>query len=325
MKKYLLILLCLFLLMGCASSVKTNTLVGVGVGETEIQTLPVTADLAVSDRKVIVEVNGKVTNLNGLTQEALAKALGQEQPSVNSPDVLVGQHSFTESNGNDIKVTLTGYPAWYTNFRTATRADSLRLNMVSSGPTPDNKPKVGNVVSGGDWYFNIKYQFGDYFGWGLGVGKVWPSSLLKGEFFAGLEFEEGNLLSPWKESCDDYWESSYHCSQGSLGGGINIGGIYGELPNDLKLVYGLSLGFWFSRNSKDYQLIDPLTGWSTYVDENKEEYLFAGPFVKLRWNGLELGLRLLLGTSESRTYGYGGDNYNDESAARFQFSIGYTY
>lgn len=334
MKRYLLIFLCFFLLASCSSTVKTNSLVGVGVGETEMETLPVTADLAVSEQKVRAEANGKVADIDILTKEALAKALSQAPPSVDGPDVLVGQHAFTEVSGKDLKVILTGYPAWYTNFRTATEADSLRLNMVSSGLSPANEPQVGGrwYDIGGDWFFSVKYTFGDGFGWGLGAGKSWPSDLVHGDIFVGLEFEEGNVLSPWKnESCpaDAYdWDSNY-CSLARLGGGINIGAIYGELPNDLKLVYGLSLGVWYSDYRNNYRsYYYDSSDWFNYryVEESKDEWLITGPFVKLRWHGLELGLRLLFGVSETYTYnGSGSDNENSESIANFQFSIGYTY
>lgn len=311
--------------MSCSSSVKTNTLVGVGVGETEMETLPVTADLAVSEQKVVVEVNGKVSDINILTQEALAQALWQGQPSVGGADVLVGQHAFTEAKGNDLKLTLTGYPAWYTNFRTATEADSLLLSMDRSGLSVENKPEIGSATSDGEWYFNVKYQFGDGYGWGLGAGKVWPSNLLKGDFFVGAEIEEGNILSPWKNECSF---DSGDCSLTKFGGGLNIGGIYGELPNDLKLVYGLSLGLWAS----DYNLQYLMPRYSYYdggvywdmANMSVDEVLIAGPFVKLRWNNLELGLRLLFGFSETYSeYGVGGTI--SENITNFQFSIGYIF
>jgi len=136
MKRYFLIFLCFFLLISCSSTVKTNTLIGVGVGETEMETLPVTADLAVSDQRARGEATGKITDISNLTKEALAKALGQYPPSVDKPDALVGLNVSTEVDGADLKVILTGYPAYYTNFRTATKTDSLLLNTLNSGAPP---------------------------------------------------------------------------------------------------------------------------------------------------------------------------------------------
>jgi hypothetical protein len=264
MKRFLLIFLCLFLFVGCSSVVKTNTLVGADIKEIEMETLPLTADLAVSEQKTRGEAIGLVTDINTLSKEALAKALGQEPPSVDKPDVLVGINVFTEVDGTNLKVIFTGYPAYYTNFRTATEADSLRLSMVNSSALPGYKPEIEDKQDGigGEWYFSVKYQFGDGFGWGIGAGKSWPSNLLHGDFFLGGEIEERGVLSPWKNDGD--WGNG-------LGLSFNIGGVYGELPHDLKLVSGLSAGL-YSGNS-----------------------IMLSPFVKLRWHGLEAGFRLLFG------------------------------
>jgi len=303
MKKYLLIFLCFFLLMSCSSAVRNNTLVGVPVEGTEIEVLPVTADLMVSEQRVKGEATGKIadraTGRFNLAKEALAQALGQEQPSVDKPDLLVGINVFTEIDGADEKLILTGYPAYYTNFRTATKTDSLRLNMLNHGRTlyiGDDKPKAAaSHKDVGEWYYSLKYQFGDGFGWGLGAGKVWPSNLLKGDFFVGLEVEEMGILSPWK-------------SEGNvieifgLGGGLNVGGVYGELPHDLKLVYGLSAGFWSSQFEYEYP-----TFYGTDTDYYTDQNVLVGPFAKVRWHGLEAGFRLL----------FGGDT-------DFQFAIGFT-
>jgi len=320
MKRYLLFFLCPFLLIGCSSTVKTNSLVGVGVSETEVEVLPVTADLAVSEQKVIAVATGNITDIDNLTKAALAQALGQGQPSVTGADVLVGQHSYTEANGTELKITLTGYPAYFTNFRTATKADSLLLSIYNSGPSPDNKPQIGALQSGGEWYFSLKYQFGDGFGWGLGAGKSWPSNALQGDFFFGLEVEEKGLLSPWKIDGDEYWYSDEGGDWEGLGGSLNAGGIYGGLPNNIKLVYGLSAGVWWSEYGLEYDYSYQQCYNSyysgpycyTYNDTEyiSEEYLniMVGPFVKARWYGLEAGLRFLFGTD-----------------SEVQFAIGYTY
>jgi len=301
MKRLLLIFLCFFLLTGC-SVVKTNTLVGVDINETEIEILPVTADLAISEQKTRGEAIGKIADLNNLTKEALAKALGQEPPSTNMPDVLVGLSAFTEVDGTDLKVILTGYPAYYTNFRTAKAADSLRLNMLNSGASPIYKPEIREArEDGSEWYFSMKYQFGDGFGWGLGAGKSWPSNLLHGDFFFGLEIEEMGL-SPWKYEDMKNVEEMF-----GLGGSLNVGGVYGELPNDIKLVGGLSAGVWFSKYWYEYRYENRYGGYDYYGDTHSEFDIMLGPFIKGRWHGLEAGIRLLFGSS-----------------SEFQFAIGYT-
>jgi len=306
MKKYLLIFLCFFLLMSCSPSYKSHTLVGVPVEGTEIETLPVTADLVVSEQRVKGEASGKVvgrTTSAGIAKEALAKALGQESPSVDKPDVLVGINLFSEVNGADEKWIVTGYPAYYANFRTATKTDSLRLNMFNNGRVlyiGDDKPKAAANQLGGEWYFSAKYQFGDGYGWGIGAGKTWSSNLL-GDFFFGAEVEEKGLLSPWKNEDNLEWFG--------LGVGLNAGGIYGKLPHDLKLVYGLSAGFWAWDCEYEYPTFYGYEEKTTISDQA----VLVGPFAKLRWHGLEAGFRLLFG---------GGDV--DADAGGFQFSLGFT-
>jgi hypothetical protein len=307
MKKFLLIFLCIFLFTNCSSVVKNNTLVGVNINETEVETLPVTADLAVSEQKTKGEAIGYVTDIDILAKEAIAKALGQEPPSVDKPDVLVGINAFTEVDGANLKVVFTGYPAYYTNFRTATKADSLRLSMVNAAPNQlENKLETRDKPdeSEGEWYFSVKYQFGDGFGWGIGAGKSWPSNLLHGDFFIGGEIEEGGLLSPWKDDDKD-WDYM------GLGGSLNIGVVYEELPNDLKLVGGLSAGFWYSNYDYESSYYYDYGYGGYYVSDYysyDSEDIMIGPFVKVRWHGLEAGIRLLFGSDSD-----------------FQFALGYTF
>jgi predicted small secreted protein len=129
-----LILACSVWLAGCTAPTVTTVS---GSGKilpvpVEITTLPITADLTVSEQKTIGEAEGLYTETEILTKEAIAKALGQNPPKVEGPDVLVGIEVSTEQWGKDIKVTVTGYPAWYTNFRTAIPGDSALLVIPST-------------------------------------------------------------------------------------------------------------------------------------------------------------------------------------------------
>jgi len=308
MKKYLLIFLCSFLLASCSSTVKNNTLGGIEVSETEMEILPVAADLKVLDQKVTGEVTGKRSDDRDgrFYSEAIAKALGQESPSVDKPDVLVGLNKFTEVDGDNLKLTVTGYPAYYINFRTATKEDSLRLSILNTGARstmhvgeftgkPGDEPKGAE----GNWYFSIKHTFGDGFGWGLGTGKSYPSDLLQGDIFFGLEVEEMGILSPWKNENDNV-------DLFGLGGSLNVGGVYGKLPYDLKVVGGLSAGFWYSEAEYEVHVYSP---WGGYTDTESDDTsnILVGPFVKVRWHGLEAGIRLLFGSDTD-----------------FQFALGFT-
>ena len=131
MKKTLLLLICSLSLIGCAASVsKSNTLKSVSL-KPEVEPLPVVADLVVSEQKVTGEASGTITQAETLAREALTKALGQDPPSADRPDVLVGTNVFTEITDNAfLKLTVTGYPAYYTNFRTAKEEDLERLNIA---------------------------------------------------------------------------------------------------------------------------------------------------------------------------------------------------
>jgi len=268
MKRFLLIFLCFFLFISCSSTVKTNTLLVVDI-KPEIEVLPVTADLSVYGQKVSGEASGKDTDLGVLQKQAIAKALGQEPPSVERPDLLVGLNAYTEVNGSELKVIVTGYPAYYTNFRTATEEDSLRLNMVNSGAFSELQEDRSSK-----WYFSGKYHFGKCFGFGLGLGIVWSNG-----FFLGIDGDQGGFI----ENEDRY----------GGGGGLTVGGIY-ELPYQFKLVFGSSAGFWYSEESYDVIRYDSYSGYS-YRNSEYEDYVHVlSPFIRLRWHGIEAGLRMFM-------------------------------
>jgi hypothetical protein len=288
--------------MSCASVVKDHTLVGVDI-EAKVETLPVTADLAVSEQKARGEAKGPSSELKNISKEAFAKALGQDPPSVDKPDVLIGINAFTEKSGDSLKVIFTGYPAYYINFRTATENDSPRLNMVNSGPSSPANRGENSPASNSEWYFSLQYQFGEYLmGWGIGAGKSWSNG-----FFLGLQVEESGILSFWK--AEDY-ESDYvqDVNLFALGGSLNVGGVYGNLPYDIKLVGGLQVGYWhqhrgFDRYSSGGSFIEA----GTYSDWT----IVWGPFAKVRWHGLEAGFRWMF--------------FSEENAEnKFQFLLGYT-
>jgi hypothetical protein len=300
MKKFLLILICL-LFMSCASVVKDHTLVGVDI-EAKVETLPVTADLAISEQKARGEAKGPSSELKNISKEAFAKALSQDPPSVDKPDVLVGVNTFTEKSGDSLKVTFTGYPAYYTNFRTATEKDSLRLNMVNSSASPVSKSE-SKPTSDSEWYYSLQYQFGERFmGWGIGAGKSWSNGL-----FLGLQVEESGLLSPWK--AEDY-ENDYvqDVNLFALGGSLNVGGVYGNLPYDIKLVGGLLAGYWYFDMEGD---IYDFMGNRIDTFSDSDWTIVWGPFAKVRWHGLEAGFRWVF--------------FSEENAEnKFQFLLGYT-
>ncbi|MCL2208142.1 MAG: hypothetical protein FWB90_08660 [Fibromonadales bacterium] len=281
MKKLFLLLISGFLLIGCvAPAYKNNTLQAVKMEAPDIEALPVTADLSVSEQKATVEVEGNVLQRDILKKEAVAKALGQDPPSLDKPDVLVGVNVFEEITADKLKLTVTGYPAYYVNFRTATEKDEL-LSMEKAGPILLETEK-GNA----NWYFTMKYLFGDNFNFGLGFGAEWPNG-----FLLGLEGELGVL--------DEF----------SAGGGFNIGFVNNKLPNDIKLIGGIAAGFWLIERSREacynnyYNNGNYYT--SCYDDYISNKVMFGGPFAKIRWKFFETGARVLLGTENNFHFSLG--------------------
>jgi hypothetical protein len=297
MKKILLLLIGGLLLAGCSSVSKSNTLKAVAL-EPDIEPLPVAADLAVSGQKATGEASGKVKEKAKLEMEALAKALGQEPPSVDKPDVLVGMNVFTEVTNSDLKLTVTGYPAYYTNFRTAKEEDFQRLNIARlDSKTPSLGVAQGQEESepkrNFDYYFTPKWQIpftegSSVLNLDLEGGWVW-----RDESFLGLEFN-------FSISDDDYM----------VGGGLNFGKAFDI--SSFQAIAGVSAGWWLFSHEETYCYYYSSYGRNCYDDEIENVYLLA-PFARARWNGIELMYRLFLPIFP------GADN------VRQQFMIGYNF
>ena len=280
------------LITSCSSVIKTNTLASVEI-ESEVETLPLTADLVVSEQKTRGEASGKVGSKNRLEREALAMALGQIPPSADKPDVLVGVNYFTEVQGSELKIMLTGYPAYYTNFRTATEKDSLRLGMVStkqvgkavSSQAYVEKPKKEKQERRWRGYFSFRYHIDDAFGFGLEAGMFWPSGFFM-SFEAVEAFSNCNLHAK-----DKYGFNLEVCLGG--GGNLNFGNRF-EMPNQSQIDVGLSVGVWGVDYVYEELRIYDGRNYQEY-DYDLEKFYFGGPFVKAQWDVFEIGYRMLLG------------------------------
>jgi len=115
----LLVACCCAMLGGCASLRKTSSVNSIRFEAPPIEVLPIAVDVAVTGQKGTGEANGKTTEIESLKRQAVAKALNQDPPSPDGADLLVGMDVFEERRGSEVKVTVTGYHAYYTNFRTA--------------------------------------------------------------------------------------------------------------------------------------------------------------------------------------------------------------
>jgi len=166
-------------------------------------------------------------------------------------------------------------------FQPSTQSTSSNINVESG------ELKVKKY----DWYFAPKYQFpmGTPVEWG-GVnfegGLIWGDGVFLGiDINFGYSYDDSGIYN------DDFVNDEAIF----LGGGLSLGDVY-NFANQWQVVYGGSVGFW--RSSKwEVVNIDNVGTWT---------WNFLAPFVKLRWNALEITYRWLCGYYDR--YGYGGSN-----------------
>lgn len=272
-----LIIVCAFLLTGCASTLptlKSDTLKSVEI-EPTISALPLVADLAVSEKKARGEAKGYSGNIYGLQKEAITNALGQNPPSVDKPDALIGTTFFYEYQDNSLKVIATGYPAYYVNFRSATEDDSAFLKIYS--PSENNAFYRSVSSNNSTLYFSAKYQ------------ATAPFSGAGGNIETGY-FQKGYF--------------GFDCGGGrnDFGGGFSWGGRI--KPTDWFLIIpGCSAGWWaFFEDvyrEEGYHNGTYYSHSGYYRSDILDNLAFGGPFVKLlfgknkTWG--EFSYRLLFG------------------------------
>jgi hypothetical protein len=141
MKKTLMLIaaVCGLYLTGCASANRSNTVRMVNVGPEAVRPLPLTADLNISEQKTRGEArkeNAKMGDEKQLLSEAVARALGHYPPRAEAADVLVAMNIYKQNDGKNMTVVVTGYPAWYHNFRSVEEkapGDSAWLILTNTG------------------------------------------------------------------------------------------------------------------------------------------------------------------------------------------------
>jgi len=327
MRKILLLAaVCGIGLTGCAVRMSTSVKT-VSAGPETVRSLPLTADLNISEQRVRGEAYGRVRDTpddeDRLVREAVARALGQDPPKAEAPDVLVGMNVYKERKGKNVSVVVTGYPGWYHNFRTVESGDSAWLILTNTG---------GAVRRGAE-----------------GLPVVAPGRITLGELpkpigAGGRRYYLGaNMMLAGSRSMTGEWaclegglrgnhDMSYGLEFGggffgdsdskrgkseSIGAGVNVSRTY-DLPSNIgQLAYGLSAGFWYGYYHK-YQR----DAYELYnYDESQDDYLFGGPFVKLRWKFVELSYRGLIGKEECKSWRRYNNGYpygkpeNEESFA----------
>jgi len=158
MKKILLVtIFCgigLVLLPGCTTYL-TTSVKRLDVAH-PVRPLPLTADLNISEQKVRAEAEGKFDvkndrDGNEVVRVAVARALGQDPPKPEAADVLVAMNVYREWKGSKLKVVVTGYPAWYHNFRTVEPDDSAWLILTTEGGKTQSERGGGGLSFAAPW------------------------------------------------------------------------------------------------------------------------------------------------------------------------------
>ncbi len=125
MKKIVLTLAAVALLTSC-SVTKTGTAKSIDITGAGVIHTPVTADLEVDDQKAshtitLKKVENKTEARNTAIRELLA---------LKNADVLVEPTYTTETSRGKTKLTVTGWPARYVNFRKMTEEDRALIEFL---------------------------------------------------------------------------------------------------------------------------------------------------------------------------------------------------
>ena len=106
-----------------------------------VYTLPMIAELQVSGERITYaeRINKNIQTLTDAEVEILAsrekETVIANAAKTNSADVLVAPLvNITTDVNNNLVIVVTGYPAVYKNFRTATAADSIFMNAKNAEP-----------------------------------------------------------------------------------------------------------------------------------------------------------------------------------------------
>jgi len=135
------------LLSSCsvASKSKTSTVKTMDIINGGVYTKPLLADLEVKEAKVTAVAKGTLTKdgIDFVKNLAVANAL----KSTNG-DILVEPKYDVETFGDDITVTVTGFPANYKNFRQLRAEDSvfLKMRLLLNAGNPTIKTNESSTV-----------------------------------------------------------------------------------------------------------------------------------------------------------------------------------
>ena len=143
MKKFLFLAATAFMMMSCSITKQSATYRNVGVMSPF--TTPVVADLEVSNSKIRYEYEPNNAVRRGGKDNVLNTAITRALYQNGNADVLVGlETQIKYGSGSKINsVIITGYPAKYKNFRTATEAEYLNVGkFVPVAEKPAKRVKL---------------------------------------------------------------------------------------------------------------------------------------------------------------------------------------
>ena len=138
------------LLASCTTTRKVETAKTLDIYGPGVIQNPVIADLDVKETKVTGSAVGRSKETEAVKNMALADAIKKA-----NVDVLVEPSFVIENVGSKSTVTVTGFPATYSNFRKATPADSLmveasymhRANVAEVKDVTIKKKGKGGIIA----------------------------------------------------------------------------------------------------------------------------------------------------------------------------------
>ena len=168
----------------------------------------------------------------------------------------------------------------------------VRGDARKSKPNIDSRHNGDNIVTSNKskrgYYIAPKYQFpvGTTVSWGgvnIEIGRTWEKGVFLGiDFSFGVDDRDTTIVM--------HNDNDTFARAAAMGLGISLGNTY-DLWDQLQFVYGGSVGLWLVVMNKPYK-------YNGYDDAYDVAINYLAPFVKLRWNFVELTYRGLLGYKE---------------------------
>jgi len=240
--------------------------------------------------------------MNALSQRCrgLFLVLATLVAGVSAEDVL--SHNLSVGGGNDL--------AW------------LKAEGLSSGRGGNNSGEGSDTYN----YFSLKYKtpVGSLTNWGgVCLERGW---ILENGVFFGIDVGGGggsvntDLLVGGSANADILGiASDTSISVVEVGGGLSLGYALSLSVDDLRIIPGAWIGYWYSGYSTTIY-----NDAGVYADANVSVHDFFGPFVKVQWRFIEIMYRWLIGYYEVNSHASvytPGDRWNAGSQIDIDNSV----